>query len=53
MNFLNGKKTYIGVIVLFLLGGLKAIGVLDEGTYQVLLPIVAGWTAFGLRSAMK
>lgn len=50
---LQGYKTYIGAALLFILGGLKAVGVVDEQTYQVLLPMIAGFTAFGLRSALK
>ena len=50
---LQGKKTYLGIIALFILGGLKAIGVLDENTYQVLLPIILGWTSYGIYDHVK
>lgn len=50
---LEGKKTYISVILLFVLGGLKAIGVIDDNLYEGLLPIIGGLTAFGIRSALN
>jgi hypothetical protein len=53
MKTLDGKKTYIGIALLFILGGLKAIGAVDENTYSTLLPFIGGLTAFGLRSALS
>jgi hypothetical protein len=53
MKTLEGKKTYIGIIAFFILGGLKAINVIDDSTYAILIPIIGGWTAYGLRSAIN
>lgn len=53
MKALEGKKTYLGVIAFFILGGLRAINVVDETTYAILIPIIGGWTAYGLRSAIN
>ncbi len=53
LNFLDGKKTYIGVIILFILGGLFQIGVIDQRTFEVLITLAGGFTAFGVRQAIK
>lgn len=53
MTWLKGKKTYLGVIAFFILGGLKAIGWVDENTFQILLTVVGGWTAYGIHDAVK
>lgn len=40
------------MVAFFILGGLKAIGFIDEQTFQILLTVVAGWTAYGIHSAV-
>lgn len=50
---LQGKKTYIGIAILFIAGGLKAIGFIDESMFQMIATLGAGVTAFGLRKAVK
>lgn len=51
-ELLQGKKTYIGIALLFILGGCRSLGIVDEQTYQSLLPMLIGGTAFGLRKAL-
>lgn len=50
---LNGYKTKIAVVLLFVLGGLKAVGVLDEQTFQTLSTFAAGLGLYGLRDAVE
>ncbi|MEK6829962.1 MAG: hypothetical protein AABY15_07640 [Nanoarchaeota archaeon] len=51
MNLLAGKRTYIAVIVLFLLGGFQAIGVIDEQAFRAIEAFAVGLGIFGLRKA--
>lgn len=34
LDWLNGKKTFIGLAVYFILGGLLQIGVIDQATFD-------------------
>ncbi len=52
-NVLDGKKTYIGAAVIFLAGGLRALGKIDEETYQTLVTLGGAIAVFGLREAIK
>ena len=53
IDFLDGKKTVIGAAVIFLAGGLKAIGKITEDQFQSLLAVGAAIAAIGLRMALK
>jgi hypothetical protein len=53
-NILNtgkGYRSYIAVAVLFVIGGLKAIGVIDEATASTINNFAIGLGIFGLRQA--
>ena len=52
-EFLDGKKTYLGAAALFISGGLLAIKVIDQETFEILAVIAGSITAFGIRSALK
>ena len=52
MNFLKGKRTYLAVIVLFVLGGFQAVGVVDEQTFRAVEAFAVGLGLFGLRRAV-
>lgn len=52
MKFLEGKKTYIGVIGLFVLGGLLALNLIDQKTFETWSALIGGFTAYGLRKAI-
>lgn len=53
MRFLDGKKTYIGAAALFILGGLLALNIIDQKTFESATVIVSAWTAYGIRDAIK
>ena len=57
MNQLEGKKTYIVAGIVFILGGLKALGLVDEGIYSALiaflLPVGLVTLRMGLPSKKK
>lgn len=53
LRLIDGKKTYIGIVALFILGGLKAVEVIDQSLYDTLLLALLGWTGYGLRDAIK
>ena len=53
MNFLKGKGTYAIAGALFILGGLKALGYVDEGTYNTVLAVLLPTGLFTLRRAVK
>jgi hypothetical protein len=46
------KKTYLVGVLLFALGGIKAMGWIDEGTYQAILAILSGAGMMTLRAAV-
>ena len=52
-NMLAGKRTYIVAVVLFVAGGLRSIGYLDEGTYQTLFNFLVPAGLVTLRMGMK
>ena len=51
-NWLDGKKTYLGVLVLFLSGGARAVGWVTEEQFRVVEALGLGVVGFGLRSAL-
>lgn len=50
---LNGYKTYIGAVVLFVAGGLLALGVITKEQFDALVTIGSSVVAVGFRSALK
>jgi len=52
-NFLDGKKSFIGAAVIFIAGGLKALGKLDEKTFEILITLGGAVAAVGIRMAVK
>lgn len=53
MKFLDGKKSFLGAAVLFVLGGLLALGVIDQKAFEAGAALVGGWAVYGLRDAIK
>ncbi len=52
-DWLEGKKTYIGAIIIFVAGGLRALEKIDEQTYNTLLTIGGAVSIYGIRNALK
>lgn len=53
MNFLRGNGTYLVALVLFVMGGLKTLGFVDETLYQQVVAVLLPTGLFTLRRAMK
>ena len=53
MGFLKGYRSYIVGALIFLLGGFKALGWVDEDFYQSALAILLGAGAWSIRAAIK
>ena len=53
ISFLDGKKSYIGGTIVFIAGGLKAIGVIDDSVFQIMISIGGAISVWGLRAAIK
>jgi len=49
----DGYKTKIGVAIIFVAGGLKALNKIDEETYKLLLTFGGAVSIYGLRDAIK
>ena len=52
MNWLTGKKTYIGAIAGGVIIIASTLGWIDETTTGVLLGLVATWTGVSMRNAI-
>jgi hypothetical protein len=52
-NMLDGYKTKIGVVIIFVAGGLKALNKIDEETYKLLLTFGGAVSVYGLRDAIR
>ena len=52
-SFLDGKKTYIGGAIVFIAGGLKALEIISQEVFEVLVAIGGSITAYGLRYAVS
>ena len=50
-DFGAGKRTYVAVALIFILGGLKALGVVDSATFDSVEAFIIGLGLFGLRRA--
>jgi uncharacterized membrane protein len=51
MDFLKGKKTYIIALLIGLLSAAKALGYVDEGTFQTVMALLTGGGLAALRHA--
>jgi hypothetical protein len=52
LNFLDGKKSYIGGAIIFLAGGLYALKVIDEAVFKALAAIGGAISIGGIRHAI-
>ncbi len=53
IEFFEGKKTFIGSAIVFVAGGLKALGKIDEQTFQWLVAVGGAISVYGLRQAIR
>ena len=53
MKWLNGNKTYLGMVALGVTGILFAAGILPESYREAVYALVAAWTGVSMRSAYK
>ena len=53
IEFLDGKKTFIGGGIIFIAGGLKALKAINQEVFEVLIAIGGAIATYGLRSALK
>lgn len=53
LNKLDGYKTYIGAGVIFVAGGLKALGVLNESEFELIMSVGTSITVVGIRASVK
>lgn len=52
LNFLKGKRTYICAVILFILGGCRALNWIDQSAYETLSVMVSGLGLAALRAAV-
>lgn len=52
MNWLSGNKTYLGAIAFGIGGILLATGVIKEDLWNIVWPLIAGWTGISIRHAI-
>lgn len=52
LEWLDGKKTILGSIALFVTGGAYALKWIDEATFEKLAAVIGAWTVLGLRHAI-
>lgn len=50
---LEGYRTYIGAAIVFVAGGLKALNLIDQATFEAIVAVGGAISVFGLRSAIK
>ena len=53
LDWLDGRKTFIGAAILFVAGGLLALKVIDQKTFEIIAVIAASISVVGLRMAIK
>lgn len=53
VEFLDGKKTFIGSAIIFIAGGFKALGKINDDTFQWLVAIGGAISMYGLRQAVR
>jgi len=52
-KLLEGKKTYIGVALYFVLGGLLYLGIIGEKDTLIIGTWITAWTGFALRDSIR
>ena len=52
-DLLDGYKTYLGALVIFVAGGLNALGRIDDATLKALIAIGGAISIYGIRDAIK
>jgi len=52
-EWLDGKKTFFASTLIFCAGGAKALGWIDEGTFQTIITIAGAIAVYGLRDAIR
>ena len=53
LDWLDGRKTFIGAAILFVAGGLLALKAIDQKTFEIIAVIAASISVVGLRMAIK
>jgi len=53
IGFLDGKKSFLGGTIVFIAGGLWALKVIDQKTFEVLVALGGAIAVFGLRLALN
>lgn len=53
LDWLDGRKTFIGAAILFVAGGLLALKAIDQKTFEIIAVVAASISVAGLRSAIK
>jgi len=52
-SLLDGKKTYVGAVIIFIAGGFNALGKLENNVFEAIVAFGGAVSAFGLRDALK
>lgn len=52
-KFLDGKKSYLTAITMFIVGGLYGLKIIDDEQLKVLMTVIAGFGTWALRQAIK
>jgi hypothetical protein len=52
-EWLDGKKTIIASVLIFCAGGAKALGWIDEGSFQTIITIAGAIAVYGIRDAIR
>jgi uncharacterized membrane protein YfcA len=53
VDWLDGKKTFIGAAIIFIAGGLRALQKIDEETFNWIVAIGGSISVYGLRMALR
>jgi len=52
-ELLDGHKTHLGALIIFVAGGLSALGKIDEQTTKAIIAFGGAVSLYGLRDAIK
>ena len=52
-SLLDGHKTHLGALIVFIAGGLNATGRIDEVTTKIIIAFGGAVAVYGLRDAIK
>ncbi len=52
-KLLDGKKTYIGIALYFVIGGLLYLGIIDQKQAMEIGFFITAWTGFALRDSIR